>query len=70
MLLGITGRPAHPSVRRLAGVPLAKADMPDTPLLLCDGYALPVTAHSRVLPSRTAVAVLARYARENRLIRK
>jgi DNA polymerase-1 len=40
MLLGITGRPAHPSVRRLTGVPLAEADMPDTPLLLVDGHNL------------------------------
>ena len=40
MLLGITGRPAHPSARRLTGVPLAEADVPDTPLLPVDGYAL------------------------------
>ena len=40
MLLGITGRPAHPSAPPLAGVLLAEADMPDTPLLLVDGHNL------------------------------
>ena len=43
ILLGITGRPAHPSARRLMGAVLTEADMPDIPLLLVDGYALPVT---------------------------
>jgi hypothetical protein len=55
ILLGITGRPAHPFAQRLTGVPLTEADIPDTPLLLVDGYALPVIVHARKPPTdRTA----------------
>jgi hypothetical protein len=43
ILPGITGRQAHPFARRLTGLLLAEADMPDIPLLLIDGYALPAT---------------------------
>ena len=38
------GPPTRPAAE---GIQLAEASMPDIPLLLIDGYALPVTVHAK-----------------------